>query len=71
VPFYNRKRRPSTLGYASPLAGLANRISAQYEKTGGIMPRGWKTKNRGKLNAYIERLQIMVPNFSNREMEAK
>ena len=32
VPFYNRKRRHSTLGYASPVAFLANWISAQYEK---------------------------------------
>ena len=29
---YNRKRRHSTLGYASPVAFLANWISAQYEK---------------------------------------
>jgi putative transposase len=71
VPFYNRKRRHSTLGYAPALTCLANRISAQYEKTDGIMPRDWKTKNRGKLKAYIERLQIMVPNFTNLEIEAK
>ena len=35
------------------------------------MPMGWKAKSRGKLKAHMERLQIMVPNFSNREMEAK
>ena len=35
------------------------------------MPMGWKTKNRGKLKAYMERLQIMVPDFTNRETEAK
>ena len=32
VPFYNRKRLHSTLGYASPVAFLENWISAQHEK---------------------------------------
>ena len=32
VPFYNRKRLHSTLGYASPAAFLENWISAQHEK---------------------------------------
>jgi putative transposase len=32
VPFYNRKRRHFTLGFASPLAFLPNWISAQHEK---------------------------------------
>ena len=45
VPFYNRKRHHSTLGFASPVAFLENWISAQHEKIGGIMPMGWKTRN--------------------------
>ena len=32
VPFYNRKRLHSTLGYASPVAFLENWITAQHEK---------------------------------------
>ena len=32
VPFYNRKRRHSTLGYASPVAFLENWIGTRYEK---------------------------------------
>jgi putative transposase len=30
-PFYNRRRRHSTLGYASPQDYLANRIKSQHE----------------------------------------
>ena len=49
-PFYNRRRSHSTLGYASPQQFLKNWISSQHEqRIGGIMPLGWKTKNRGKL----------------------
>jgi hypothetical protein len=45
----------STLGYASPMKFLEAWISTQHEQTiGGIMPMGWKTKNRGNLS--LERL---------------
>jgi transposase InsO family protein len=44
-PFYNRKRRHSTLGYASPKKVLGRLVQRSAgREIGGIMPIGWKTK---------------------------